>query len=138
MAACIACLAPLPYYGLRSVRSQWLRLAGRFPRPDAASGVVAALALREPQDVLLVNCFWAYRFSHLRGARPASVVDWSGAQDTQHVLDATRGASLIVTFRTPGDGSVDQALLRLPLDPVYEDAGYVVLAHAPRRLGEPQ
>lgn len=120
-----------PYYGLYKIREQWLALDGHFPEPDPARAVVAAIERRKPDDVLLVNCFWAYRYSHLRGSKPATTVHWGGAQDTEHVLESARNAPLTVACRASGNEQpLRDQLKRESLEVLYEDPRYLVLAHA--------
>jgi hypothetical protein len=126
VALCLLCLAPIPLVGLLRLREQWRKLDGRFPTPDAASHVQALIAQRQPTSVFVVDCFWAYRYSHLRGQKPATAAWWYNTNDTDRVLRAAQAAALVVTCRSPGHEQIDRLLSEPPFMLLYQDAGYLV------------
>ncbi|HET8937179.1 MAG TPA: phospholipid carrier-dependent glycosyltransferase [Polyangiales bacterium] len=126
IAACLFCLAPIPLVGLAQVRAQLRQLAGRFPTPDAASQVQAVVTQQAPTRMLLVNCFWAYRYSHLRWGEPSQGVWWYNEHDTQDVLHNAETSSLVVTCKVPGRELIERQLREAPFELLYEDPNYLV------------
>lgn len=130
LAVCLCFFAPVPLYGLTRVRAQLVKLDGRLPEPDAADEVRSLITRRSPEKLLLVGCFWAYRYTHLRAAEPAAAVWWENVRDTEPVLAAARAASMVVLCRSSGHAAIEQELRRrASLDILYEDDRYLVLAH---------
>jgi hypothetical protein len=132
IALCLVCLAPIPLLGLLRVREQWRALDGRFPRPDAASQVQAVIAREQPESLLIVDCFWAYRYSHLRWRAPSRAAFWYNDQQTQEILQNAEASALIVTCKNPGHEPIDRRLREAPFKLLYEDAAYQVTSPTPR------
>jgi hypothetical protein len=128
-AAAIACFMPLPFRGLVAWKNQIVQLAGRLPRPRAAPGVRTALTHLQPARVLLVDCFWAYRYSHLRAAHaPATAIWWFGAADSGKVLAAARDVDAVVICKQPTHIDIARQLESTLQTKLFEDHDYVVLA----------
>lgn len=126
MAAALLCFVPVQ--GLLHVRAQLVHLHGRFPWPTTAAPIREIVARERPEHLLLVDCFWAFRYSHLRTSesQPAQGVWWSDSNDTPRVVDAARHAPLIVTCRRPKDDGIVQELKGEPLEVVFEDQNWLV------------
>jgi hypothetical protein len=128
----VACVFVPPMYGLMRVRAQLVKLDGHFPEPRAAPEVRALLARLQPPQLLLIDCFWAYRYSHLRGRTPATAAWWSGSQDTERVLDEARDAPMIVVCRQPAHQPIVETLQHEPYaTKLFEDKDWLVLARSP-------
>jgi hypothetical protein len=126
LAMLLACYASVPIYGLLRVRAQLMKLQG-FPWPRSAPEVRALLARAQPADVLLVDCFWAYRYSHLRGAEPAQAIWWFGPHDDESVSARVRQSSFVVICRRPEHEAIVQRLKRESLRSAFEDRDWLVL-----------
>jgi hypothetical protein len=112
MIATLACIAPVPLLGLARVRAQLVQLAGSWPKPSAAALLQPILSQLHSERVLLVDCFWAYRYSHLRSRqRPAHAVWWFGPHDDAVVAAATRDAQVVIVCKQPGHEQI-HALLK--------------------------
>jgi hypothetical protein len=110
LALVLGVVAPVPLLGLMRIRAKYVSLPQAFPRPRPPLEVERLITRETTDRVLLVGCFWAYRYSHLRAAgKPARAVWWAGNEDSGGVLDAARAADVIVVCR----GSADQPLERL-------------------------
>jgi hypothetical protein len=134
----LLCIAPVPLSGLSQARAQFVQLAGRWPDADAAHSVRSVLARFQTERVVTVDCFWAYRYSHLRSQRePGHAVWWNGAADSGSVLAAAQDGDVIVVCKRPQHGAI-QALLRENRPHVLlDDAGWLVLTRAPVGGGVP-
>jgi hypothetical protein len=130
VAVCLVCLAAVPAFGLLRAREQWIKLAGHFPTPDAATRVQALIAERQPANVLVIDCFWAYRYSHLRGREPGTAAWWYDAKYTDEIVHAAESAALVVTCRDPQHEPIDKRLSEAPFELLYEDSGYLVSTRA--------
>lgn len=125
IALLIACSAPVPVVGLLHARAQLRKLAG-FPWPRAAPEVQAIIRERKPSEVLLVNCFWAYRYSHLRGEQPAIAV-WRIGNDDAELRQQLPRARFAVFCREKGSELLEAEVRRALPEQLFEDARYVVL-----------
>lgn len=122
----IACSAPLPVVGLLHTRAQLRKLDG-LPWPRGAPEVQAIIRARKPSQVLLVNCFWAYRYSHLRGEAPAIGVWRFGPNDDAQLHERLAQAQFAVFCRAPGYEALEAEVRRALPEPLFEDARYLVL-----------
>jgi hypothetical protein len=98
-AALALCFAPIAWSGVTRVAAQ---LREGVPKVHVAPEVVAILERLQPERVLLVNCFWSYGYSHLRGPHePATRTGWPPPAELQRVVDEARAAQVTVMCRTP-------------------------------------
>jgi hypothetical protein len=122
LALLIACSASPAVGGLLRARAQLWALRG-FPWPRAAPEVVAIIRERDPDAVLLVNCFWAYRYSHLRTEVPGI-----GAWDDKEVCEGLAHSDFAVLCRQPGREALEADVRRALPEVLYEDRRYEVFA----------
>ncbi|HEY2733792.1 MAG TPA: hypothetical protein VGI70_07390 [Polyangiales bacterium] len=128
LGAALACLAPMPLLGLLRVRAQWVQLHGHVPHPDPDSDVQAAIERSGSERVLLVDCFWAYRYSHLRSRRtPAEARWWYSAADSGSVLEAAQRADVVVVCRKGEDAPIRAQLERIHSRILLENERFSVL-----------
>jgi len=124
--ACL-CLAPVPLLGLMRVRAQVVKLAGRFPWPSAAPAVLPLLAQAQPEHLLLIDCFWAFRYSHLRGrSAPAQALWYTGPADTERVVAAALAADMSIVCRHTGQEPLERALLQQKLTVLLRDERWLI------------
>jgi hypothetical protein len=129
---CVCCFAPLPLYGLSRTREQLSRIGARFPMPRLPVQVIAIIEQSNPAQLLLINCFWAYGYSHLRAGKPPDATWWHRPEDAEAVLQRAQAASMFVVCREPRHEQAEQALRRLPRAPLFEDRAYLVLGEPTR------
>jgi hypothetical protein len=129
---CVCCFAPLPLYGLSRTRTQLAHLDGRLPVPSAAPQVVTLIERASPQQLLLINCFWAFGYSHLRSGKPADSTWWHRAEDAEYVLKRARAASMVVVCHDAEHPSGEQQLRQLPRELLLDDGAYLVLGEKKR------
>jgi hypothetical protein len=129
LALLLASYASVPLYGLLRARAQLMKLQG-FPWPRSAPEVRALIAQRQPSNVLLVDCFWAYRYSHLRGAQPATAIWWFGPQDDESVSERVRQSAFVVICRQPEHEAIVARLKQEKLQSAFEDRDWLVLVKA--------
>ena len=120
----LLCVASVPVMGALRVRAQ-LRSLSEFPRPRVAESVMALLAQRRPQSVLLVNCFWSFGYSHLRAVdAPASRLYAGKAAE---VYPAAHAADLTIVCRDPNNAAMEHELGARDLVTVLSDRQWLVL-----------
>lgn len=129
---CLCCFAPLPLYGLSRTREQLSRLDGRLPMPGAAPQVVALIERSNPERLLLINCFWAYGYSHLRTGKPAESTWWHRPEDGDYVLQRAREASMVVVCHDAEHAHAEQQLRQMPREQLLDDGAYLVLGEKKR------
>lgn len=128
LGAALLSIAPIPLGGMHSLRERIAALGGRWPRPSPAPDVVAILKALQPKRVLVVDCFWAYRYSHLRGrTAPGTGVWWASSADNERILQHARKADIIVIWREPGHEEIQTALRQLASAPLLETKDWLVL-----------
>jgi hypothetical protein len=127
----LLCIAVVPWAGLSRAGAQFVRLHGRWPEPDAAAEVRAVLAPLDSERVVTVNCFWAYRYSHLRSRRtPAHAVWWYSAAESGNVAAAAQHADVIVVCKKPDQAALEALLRQDHPRVLLDDAAWLVLQSA--------
>ena len=124
---CASLFAPLPLYGLARSREQLLHLNGRLPTPTTAPQVTALIARLKPQHLLLINCFWAYGYSHLRTDKPSDATWWHSPQDADAVRERAQHASMVVMCHDAERQQFEQQLRAWPRARLLDDGQYLVL-----------
>jgi hypothetical protein len=125
------CFAPVPVFGLLKARAQIVQLGGELPRPSVAPEVQALLRRIRPESVLLVNCFWAYRYTHLRAARgPATGTWWYSPADSHQLTDAAQRAQMTIVCRQPQREPLERTLLQGGRAELFRDERWLVLGPA--------
>lgn len=126
VALLIACSLPVPVSGALRVRAQWAKVQG-FPWPRAAPEVQRIIAQFNSPEVLLVDCFWAYRYTHLRGDQPSKITWRLTPDDDAPVFARIQASPLVVFCRQPGHEAMVDRARQLPFEVVFEDRQYLVL-----------
>lgn len=81
----------------RAIKSHYVGTDNWWWRADTGAAVREIIARERTDDVLVVNCFWAYRYSHLRGpGRPGTYFEWHGEADTPRLRELLGSARLVV------------------------------------------
>lgn len=123
----VLCLLPIAYSGVLRVAAE---LRDGMPRVQVAPDVVALLEKRKPERVLLVGCFWSYRYSHLRGpTQPAARMESPGEAELPRVIDAAHEAQVTIMCRTPETRArgIEQRLAASGFDTLLVSEDYWVL-----------
>jgi hypothetical protein len=107
--AFVLCLLPVPVLGAARLRAEWNGLRGRLPSPAIAPEVMPILEDQHPSSVLLVNCFWAFGYSHLRAANgPGTRMTWAAPEDVE---SAARTNALTIVCRDAEHRALELRLL---------------------------
>lgn len=120
------CCARPPAHGLVHASAQLSRVQG-LPWPSAAPEVRAQIAKHSPQRVLLIDCFWADAFSHLRGVEPASPAWWEGPQSSAELLARALQSDFVVICRKPEREALERSLRAAPFEVAFEDPRWLAL-----------
>jgi hypothetical protein len=127
----MSCFAPVPVFGLLKARAQLVQLGWELPRPSAAPEVQALLRRLRPESVLLVNCFWAYRYTHLRAARgPATATWWYSPADTGKLTELAQRAQITIVCRQPQREPLEQTLSQAGRATLFRNERWLVLGPA--------
>jgi hypothetical protein len=133
LSAALLSLSPAPIRGLLLLHERTVALAGRWPQPRAAPEVVAILKQLRPKRVIVLDCFWAYRYSHLRGrAQPGIAAWWASGRDTERVIASARKADMVVACREPGHEAIQAVLKQQSSATLLETKDWLVLRPRPR------
>lgn len=124
------CMLPMAWRGCLRTAQRVLALHHGLPHVEAAPEVVAQLRRVGAERVLLVNCFWSFGYSHLRGkAQPASRVYWSDDAAASNAPRAFRAVDAAVVCRTQGTPALRSSLSTQGFETLlWNDAYWVVRA----------
>jgi hypothetical protein len=126
--AFVLCLLPVPVLGAARMRAEWNDVAGRKLGPSIAPEVMPILAEQRPTSLLLVNCFWAYGYSHLRAANgPAVRMTWATPEDVEAAARAARNNELTIVCRDAEHRALELLLLERGLPSLLVHPRWLVL-----------
>ena len=126
-----ACTLPIAWSGILRAGSQVLALRSMWPVVDDAADVRAQLHALQPERVLLVNCFWAFGYSHLRGAAPAKRAYWVDEYDNASVVADARAAQVTIVCRAPEHRAKEARLAEQGFRTLLQTNAYWVLGRYP-------
>lgn len=128
--ALMAGLIPIAWSGIFRTGSQVLALRDGWPQVDDGQAVRSLLHEKNPESVMLINCFWSYGYSHLRvDAHPSRRAYWPSGDDLQQIEDLVRSAQITVVCRNPAAGEKEQRLASQSFT-TLQDEQYWVLSPA--------
>ena len=130
MLAFLVCLLPVPVLGAARLRAEWHDLRGRALGPAIAPEVMTILTEQRPSSVLLINCFWAFGYSHLRAANaPATRMTWATPDDVETAARAARRNELTIVCRAAEHRVLELKLLERGLTPLLVNPRWLVFSH---------